>query len=553
MHRIIPFLLTGCLITTTVHAQQENEIKTLLRILPDVINTDRPAEKCGTPAALTLLSRPDSIQPDDRMRIEQVVSRPALSESYVSDSGIFRIHYDLTGRHAIDSSATMITGIPDIAVVAAQAADHAYALLIDSLGFVPHVSDDGADGPEYDIYLLDLGAQFYGWTIPDDPTGASGGSYYSQVENDFAGSFATQGLDAVRVTVAHEYFHAVQFAYANKLDDIFFYEMSSVWFEEKAYPEINDYLAYLSDLFNQPDQSLFSQIYASNIWLKYRLAGTDGSPLRVMWEEFRDNSAATVIRLETERAGLPLAGALAEFYSWCLFTGERAVPGMYFDDARFFPQLRPLQTIDVMTDTLFQGKVRSMAANYIVLKTDATRSFAAQYVRGDAENMRLAGVSENLDGSLGDYFIQRESEQYFLPVQENEGVVNLILANANEENSDAFKRWLYDLDVRLLEDNPDRQGIQAVYPNPLLTSAGSVVSIPFSLPEQGRTSLSILDETGRVVLDVSLGERPGGRNRPFAWDGRDENGERVASGIYLVVLRMDNGFQDVAKIAVIGR
>ncbi len=534
-------------------AQMRTQLASLLQRLPDVPNLDAPAEKCGTPLAMQLRARADELSRDDKVRVQRIVSRPDLPHAYLSESGRFRIHYAVAGQHAIDSSATIVDGVPDMAVVAAQAAEHAYRILVDSLGFLPHTGDGGVDGPEYDFYLLDLGAQFYGWTIPDDPTGGPGGSYYSQIENDFVGSFATQGLDAMRVTVAHEYFHAVQFAYANKLDDLFFYEMSSVWFEERAYPEINDYLAYLSDLFNQPDKTLFSQIYASNIWLKYRLTGTDGTPLRQMWEDFRENNAAAVIRLEAENAGLPLAEALAEFYSWCLYTGERAIPGKYFDDAAQFPTLRPLQTISVTSDTVFEGKVRSMAVNYLVIEQDAARSFAAQFVRGDAADMRLAGVAENLDGSLGEFSIQRESEQYFLLAQENEGTANLLLVNANEQNTDPFKRWLYDLDLRLIEATSASDGIGRIYPNPLLVSEGNVVSIPFALPEQGRTTLTILDETGRVVYAISLGERPRGLNRPFAWDGRDDRGKQVASGIYLVVLQQESGFRDVAKIAVIAR
>jgi len=46
---------------------------------------------------------------------------------------------------------------------------------------------------------------------------------------------------------------------------------------------------------------------------------------------------------------------------------------------------------------------------------------------------------------------------------------------------------------------------------------------------------------GQVVNSIAMGVLPAGRysdrNRAIHWDGRDDNGEAAASGVYIVELR----------------
>ena len=74
------------------------------------------------------------------------------------------------------------------------------------------------------------------------------------------------------------------------------------------------------------------------------------------------------------------------------------------------------------------------------------------------------------------------------------------------------------------------------YPNPFNPETW----IPYQLSEDSAVSISIYDTTGRVVRTLSLGFQSAGfynsRSRAAYWDGRNELGERVASGIYFYQL-----------------
>ena len=53
-------------------------------------------------------------------------------------------------------------------------------------------------------------------------------------------------LDPLQVTVAHEFFHAVQFAY-DAFEDAWFMEGTASWMEDEVYTDVNDNLQYLAD------------------------------------------------------------------------------------------------------------------------------------------------------------------------------------------------------------------------------------------------------------------------------------------------------------------
>lgn len=70
------------------------------------------------------------------------------------------------------------------------------------------------------------------------------------------------------------------------------------------------------------------------------------------------------------------------------------------------------------------------------------------------------------------------------------------------------------------------------YPNPF----GPATTIRYSIAEPGPVSLSIYDVRGRRVRSLVTGAQPAGTHS-VSWNGRDEHGVRVSSGIYFVRLQ----------------
>jgi len=84
---------------------------------------------------------------------------------------------------------------------------------------------------------------------------------------------------------------------------------------------------------------------------------------------------------------------------------------------------------------------------------------------------------------------------------------------------------------------PRVTALHASYPNPFNPDTW----IPFSLSEDADVAVAIFDMRGQVVNSVAMGVLPAGRysdrSRAIQWDGRDNNGEPAASGVYIVELR----------------
>jgi len=78
---------------------------------------------------------------------------------------------------------------------------------------------------------------------------------------------------------------------------------------------------------------------------------------------------------------------------------------------------------------------------------------------------------------------------------------------------------------------PGAFGINGNYPNPFNPST----TIEFILPDAGAARLEIYDIIGRRVTTLLAGERPAGVHS-LVWNGRDANGLRVTSGVYIARL-----------------
>ncbi len=79
---------------------------------------------------------------------------------------------------------------------------------------------------------------------------------------------------------------------------------------------------------------------------------------------------------------------------------------------------------------------------------------------------------------------------------------------------------------------PDDYVLDQNYPNPFNPST----RISFGLPEMGRVRLDIFDLMGRHVRTLVDGELNAGMYE-VVWDGRDNRGQKVATGIYLYKLQ----------------
>jgi hypothetical protein len=89
------------------------------------------------------------------------------------------------------------------------------------------------------------------------------------------------------------------------------------------------------------------------------------------------------------------------------------------------------------------------------------------------------------------------------------------------------------------------------YPNPLKASAHDPeTTIQFYLPKPAKITLEIFDISGRLIRSLALGDHKAPGRHTVLWNGLDNRGHRVRSGVYFYQLRAEN-FVQTQKMLII--
>ena len=108
----------------------------------------------------------------------------------------------------------------------------------------------------------------------------------------------------------------------------------------------------------------------------------------------------------------------------------------------------------------------------------------------------------------------------------------LIEARSLEATDPIMKRGFVVLEQLLVSLTPTETKLLANYPNPFNPETW----IPYRLAEEAFVTLTIYDQTGQVVRALDVGHRIAApyesQSKAIYWDGRNNLGEQVASGVY---------------------
>ena len=118
-------------------------------------------------------------------------------------------------------------------------------------GYRSTLPDEGQEGnTKPDIYLSNIGGLgVYGYCTSDADDYTDGFALYAYcvLDNDYSPTEfgdANTPIENMQVTAAHEYFHAVQYAY-DSMDDGWIYEATATWAEDEVFDDVNDNWFYL--------------------------------------------------------------------------------------------------------------------------------------------------------------------------------------------------------------------------------------------------------------------------------------------------------------------
>ena len=377
---------------------------------------------CGTPVIMGLATQWPRLSKRTHQTFAHLFQRPSMTDSVTSPGGNFRVHYDTRGRHAVSPVDADGNRVPDYVEEVAITFDAVWALQIHGLRY--RVPLDDGDGL-FDVYIQQLGTSgVYGQTWPNvlgDPVTAA----YLTVDNDYMDRiYATRGLDGLHVTVAHEFFHAIQFAY-NARSLSWWHEATATWMEDVVYDDVNDYFQYTRFVLESPTVSLDSQPslqdghqYGACVYVHYLDQVFGRSAIRKTWEGLGEINATqyNIVKLDPAMPTGGFSGTLAGYVTWNYFTGTRYRDGFY-EEGVFYQPAASVRTIAPTAggQASGSGTVDHLASDYIEV------------------------VTKGLQGGLrADFTLAGEgSWQFWAMLIDNDGVGLLRLAGSRVEIPDA--------------------------------------------------------------------------------------------------------------------
>jgi hypothetical protein len=309
-------------------------LRDLTQALPDLDRADRRS-------AQAILARPNGGRQGNENAAGAAWPGPEAPESAAGDGCSLAVdlcvHWTDSSKHAPPTGDSDADDIPNQVERTLAVMEEVWAYQVDTLGFrrpLPdgRASHDDAD-PRFDVYLSDIGDEFiYGYCAVDDSRALGGSGYrfydfagYCVLDDDFAkDQFPLNTPDEnLQVTAAHEFFHAVQFAY-DAYEDGWFMEGGAAWIEDEIYDDVNDNLQYLRDSqFQRPklplDSSAGLAVYGSWGFWRYLSEQVDAGIMLAAWKradgspDGPDAYSLRAIRQALDRRGVDLTQVLGDF------------------------------------------------------------------------------------------------------------------------------------------------------------------------------------------------------------------------------------------------
>jgi hypothetical protein len=470
--------------------------------------------------------------------------------SILSSQGHFRIHFDSTGDNAGSLLNQTYQKIPNTAWAyadsVAEILEYVWQKEILEMGYPAPPADGGIGGDDaYDVYIKEYNGFYYGETYPDSVLNPSNpaqlSSSFIQMDNDYS-DYYSKGLDGVRVTAAHEFFHSIQIGnYRLWTQDAspFFYEISSTWMEDKVYPAINDYLQYMSLVFSMTDVPLNRANgiveYGRAIFAKYLERRFGQSIIHDIWDAMRTIPSLDAIILTLHNQGTSLESEYPEYALWYYYTGTRADTAKYFPDGYLYPAVKFYDQIEfIPPGSQSNYEMNQLAFKYFqVINNKDTATLVATNVNIDA------ALNNTLTPFSFKYIIRSDGGGDGFTRLPNGWWIKLEAEDPTMWKSIAFLQS----DNIVGEENP--------YPNPFIADGMRQIVFPLWL-ESANAELAIYSSDLREIYRAQINRVDKFGKEMIQWNGVMNNGVLAPSGVYYYMVTV-KGDTHRGKIAILKR
>jgi len=530
-----------------LHAHNVTNIK-----FPSPSVAEEVTIKCGFGLNAEVRHYFDQFTTEQQYALNKVMSRLDLQKSIVSKSGKFRIHYDETGNN-VPSYIENLSALENAQLVA-DAFDSSYNFEVGYLKYPEPPTDNGMGGDDlFDVYIKEYAGSYYAETFTESTLGNNTWTAYICVDNNYTEKnmngeykYFTQGINAARVTAAHEFHHAIQIGnYGLKINNLYFHELTSTSMEEFVFDSVNDYYNYISDFFYQPAVSFskFSNgnaIYGQGIWnifLHEKYGEAAFQMIKRQWELFRQTTALEAINTSLSENQISFKQALNEFGVWCYLTGYRKsieTESTSFSEGKSYPILKPnYSTIFSAPEDNYQITTKPMANNFIRVFSDN-----GTYLDTIVAVITNADFSSGVSLPNNDYSFNLEIFNYKADGTEN--IASNYYSKIVTSNNDFYlQSTIFNNKLGKGGESPVKTA-DFVFPNPFRYSKQNNIYIPVEYNVDMLASFYIYS------VDMNLVYSSDGKIQTLfdkfvlSWDGLDKDDKKLPTGVYIYITNSDD-------------
>jgi hypothetical protein len=450
--------------------------------------------KCGFGIQAQVIDRWKEFSQSQRAELSVLLQAEVMQTD--TFAGHFHIFYDTTGINEpalLDNNKQRIPGTTKAYIDSvARIFNHVWDVEVDQMGYSAPPFESGQS--YYNIYVKNIDE--YGDTYPIEPQ-INGTDIpprycsYIAIDNDYQG-FNTSGINGLKVTAAHEFNHTIQIgSYGYWEDDKYAYELTSTWFEDVVYTDVNDYYIYLPDYFGGFSNGLsFNSSsyggYERCIWAHFIAKRFSPDVMRDVWTAMRSQpfleSMDSVLRYPLW--GSNLQSAFAEFTKWNYFTWDRADTVNYYPEGNHYPRFQPLQKIafynttstssgdvEPLSSSMYEFDMQQDTITAIIANVDVTnaiiRNMTQQKIDVTLSSQSLSSPSQDLaNGLKAKISVDTLSLWRWYFMQYSTGVITRLQSNAapnpfrlaeaqklflpiNEDNAQWANVYIYDSALKL--------------------------------------------------------------------------------------------------------
>jgi len=491
--------------------------------------------KCGFGIQTQVMDRWQEFSQTQRAELSVLMKADVLQCDTIA--GHFHIFYDTSGSNVpalLDNNNQRIPGTAKAYIDSvARIFNHVWDVEITQMGYAAPPFQSGQS--YYNIYVENIDHYGDTWLVEPQVNGTDIPPRYQSyitVHNDYQ-VFNSAGINGLKVTAAHEFNHAIQIGSYGFWGDTerYAYELTSTWFEDVVYTDVNDYYIYLPTYFGRFSDGLsFNSIsyggYERCIFAHCLAKIFGAGIMKDIWTGMRTQPFLESTDAALVNRGSNLQSAFTEFTKWNYYTWDRADTIHYYPEGNHYPRFQPFQkTAFYNTTSTTSGKVYPLSSSMYEFDM-SNDTITAVIVNVDVNNAIIRNTSQqNIDVTLS-------AQSLSSPYQD---LANGLKAKISVDTLSLW-RWTfmqYSRPVTRLQSN--------AAPNPFRLTEAQKLFLPINEDNAQWANVYIYDSALKLaysgLLHTNFNENGGTRVIEVP---ASEIKSKLSSGIYFILAKTVN-------------